>query len=86
MNAVGIHWMGRRAFLVFLRDVTEKKMMEGEAIYAQRMEAVGTLAIGMAHDFNNLLTGISGYSSLMLLHSGIRLTVRSTLEQASSNS
>jgi PAS domain S-box-containing protein len=68
MNAVSIEWMDKPAFLVFLRDVTEKRMMEDELVHAQKMEAVGTLAGGLAHDFNNLLTGISGYCSLLLLH------------------
>ncbi|OPY79323.1 MAG: Blue-light-activated protein [Syntrophorhabdus sp. PtaU1.Bin153] len=67
MNAVSIDWGGRPAFLVFLRDVTEKKLMEAELIQAQKMEAIGTLAGGIAHDFNNLLMGVIGYTSLILL-------------------
>jgi PAS domain S-box-containing protein len=69
MNAVGIEWGGRPGFLIFLRDVTEKKRMEAELIQAQKMEAIGTLAGGIAHDFNNILMGILGYTSLMLLDS-----------------
>ncbi|HBA55132.1 MAG TPA: oxidoreductase, partial [Syntrophorhabdus aromaticivorans] len=68
MNAVSIEWGERPAFLIFLRDVTEEKMMEAELIQAQKMEAIGTLAGGIAHDFNNLLMGVIGYTSLMLLN------------------
>ena len=68
MNAVGIEWGGKPGYLVFLRDVTEKKRMEAELIQAQKMEAIGTLAGGIAHDFNNILMGILGYTSLMLLN------------------
>jgi PAS domain S-box-containing protein len=67
MNAVSIEWGSRPGFLVFLRDVTEKKRMEAELIQAQKMEAIGTLAGGIAHDFNNLLMGVLGYTSLILL-------------------
>ncbi|OPY74790.1 MAG: Blue-light-activated protein [Syntrophorhabdus sp. PtaU1.Bin050] len=68
MNVVNIEWGGRPAFLVFLRDITEKKRMEAELIQAQKMEAIGTLAGGIAHDFNNLLMGVIGYTSLILLN------------------
>jgi two-component system, cell cycle sensor histidine kinase and response regulator CckA len=70
MNAVSIDWLDRPAFLVFLRDVTERKNMETELLHAQKMEAIGTLAGGIAHDFNNLLTGIIGHTSLMRLENG----------------
>jgi len=49
------------------RDITEKKKLEAQLQYSQRMEAIGTLAGGIAHNFNNLLMGIQGNASLMLL-------------------
>ncbi|MBW2003886.1 MAG: PAS domain S-box protein [Deltaproteobacteria bacterium] len=57
-----------------VRDVTErkeaeeeKKTLEAKLQYAQKMEALGTLAGGIAHNFNNLLMGILGNTTLMLL-------------------
>jgi len=45
----------------------ELREKEKKLFYAQKMEAVGTLAGGIAHDFNNLLMCIQGNISLILL-------------------
>jgi len=68
MNSVPIRWMGQKASIHFLRDVTERKKLEIELFQAQKMEAVGTLAGGIAHDFNNLLQVISGYLQIVLMN------------------
>ncbi|HSC35597.1 MAG TPA: ATP-binding protein, partial [Thermodesulfobacteriota bacterium] len=50
-------------------DITEKKMLEGRLLRAQRLESIGTLAGGIAHDLNNILQPI--LLSVQLLKPGI---------------
>jgi PAS domain S-box-containing protein len=47
-----------KSILTIENDVTERKRVESQALRAQRMESLGTLAGGIAHDLNNVLAPI----------------------------
>jgi PAS domain S-box-containing protein len=57
---------GEDVILAVVRDVTERKGLEGQLLQSQRLESLGRLTSGIAHDFNNVLGGILGFSSLGL--------------------
>jgi PAS domain S-box-containing protein len=63
-------------------DVDERKRREEEALRANTVESIGTLAGGIAHDFNNLLTAILGNVSIARIASRADAEVVRRLSEA----
>jgi PAS domain S-box-containing protein len=54
--------------MVFMSDMTERKMARERAARSDKLRALGELAAGVAHNVNNSLTVIQGRSQLMSIH------------------
>ena len=57
---------GRRILQATVRDITQRRALEGQLRRRQRFETVGALASGMAHEINNPINGIVNYAQLVL--------------------
>ena len=53
-------------YVVFSKDITEKKKMEEQLLQAEKLRALAEMASGVAHDFNNALAVILGNTQLLL--------------------
>ncbi|HIJ73412.1 MAG TPA: PAS domain S-box protein [Candidatus Hydrogenedentes bacterium] len=70
-----------------VRDVTDRKQAEeerrrldAEIQYTQKLESLGALTGGLAHDFNNLLMGIIGNVDLALMDLAAVSPIRENIE------
>jgi PAS domain S-box-containing protein len=57
---------GQNRALVFLRDVTEKRLHELQLMQAEKLSSIGVLAAGVAHEINNPLSSVAGYAEALL--------------------
>ena len=55
--------------LVFMSDITERKLAQARAARSDKLRALGELAAGVAHNLNNSLTVIQGRAQLLMMRS-----------------
>jgi PAS domain S-box-containing protein len=60
---------GITGVMVFMSDITEKKLAQARAARSDKLRALGELAAGVAHNLNNSLTVIQGRAQLLLMRS-----------------
>jgi PAS domain S-box-containing protein len=68
VSASSLHEGGTyRGCIAFLIDYTEQEQFKEQMIQAERLRALGEMAMGVAHDFNNLLAAMLGRAQLLKL-------------------
>ena len=66
--------------MVFMSDITERKLAQERAARSDKLRALGELAAGVAHNLNNSLTVIQGRAQLLLMRSAADAGNQKSLE------
>src|SRR5712671_5903048 len=66
--------------MVFMSDITERKLAQECAARSDKLRALGELAAGVAHNLNNSLTVIQGRAQLLLMRSSAEAGNKKSLE------
>lgn len=70
--------------LFFIRDITEKVILERQKIFLEKLNVLKNVAGGLAHDFNNSLLGVMNQVELLKVKLGNRklsVEIRNLFEQ-----
>ena len=63
----GIRYQGRKAFLLYIRGIDQRKKTETQLLRSQKMEAIVSMASGLSREFNDCLSILDDYA---LHHNG----------------
>lgn len=71
---------GRAAYLISIRDVTEKFRAEAKIIQQERLAGIGVMASGLAHEIGTPLGVIRGRAEIISTSAGVDETIKNGAE------
>ena len=67
--------------IAVMRDITERKKAEQQALVNAKLASVGELVAGVAHEINNPLTGVIGYAQLLMERGDVVPDIKEDLQK-----